>query len=936
MADRARADQLGSTITSSVSPSDAPARDYLASGTVIANRYEIVRLIDHGGMGAVYEANDRSLHQRIALKTIRSERAFEPRAIDRFKREALLARRVTHRNVCRVFDVGHHEREMFLTMELLDGETLSARIRRDGKLTPAQALPIVEQMVAALDAAHAAGVVHRDFKCSNVMLVEDRVVVTDFGLAHDVMASGHESSTDGFIGSPAYVAPEQVNGRRVSSAADIYSLGVVMFEMVTGKLPWVGATPMATAVMRLHESAPEPRTHVPDLPAAWEQTILCCLEREPDARFATAGEVLASLESGRIAKRGRRRTRSLAAVAALVVAVAGGGAAWYALRGTPPASAPAAGASMTPQAAIHYTQGLVALEHFQPATARRELTAALAVEPDQPLLYAALAKALHGLEADEQERVAARKAFELSRNLGQEDRLSIEAAYRESTRDWQGAIKLRSALATFFPDNLEYGLALVEAQRRAAQTDDALATIAKLRRLPSPKGDDPRIDIAEGQVRSLSNPVLARTLLHTAIALAAARGAVGVQANGEVALCNLEATSMHVAIALPACNAALSLYELEGNVAGEAHTAMTLGGLYITSRQPDESQRFSQRALDLYREAGSRTGELNVQVQRAIAYKRAGDVALAEKLLREGIDGFRAAGETHLLIKAMSDLASIMTETNRQAESIPIYRDVIKVAHDNGLGTIEANTMSNFSITLTTRGELEEARVFAEQAVAKWKQLGENNDAVFGMDSMGQIALRQGRLADARAIEEEALAGREKLGWVGGPSRQNLASIDLTEHNFARAVELSRKAVAEFHSSNEPVGELYAHDILVRALVEEGHLDEAVAAANRMRELAANTGTNRLSLAGALSFVQAAQGDAAGAIAMLREALAADRKANDVDNELDHLEVLAELSVKYSSNAAARDAVAELRRVAGAHGYTQVVHDADGFARKLK
>jgi serine/threonine protein kinase len=166
MVDRSRADQLGSTITSSASPSDTPAREHLAAGTLIANRYEIIRLIDHGGMGAVYEAIDRSLHRRIALKTIRTERAYEPRAIERFKREALLARRVTHRNVCRVFDVGHHEGEVFLTMELLAGETLATRIRRDGKLAPDQALPIVEQMVAALGAAHAAGVVHRDFKCS--------------------------------------------------------------------------------------------------------------------------------------------------------------------------------------------------------------------------------------------------------------------------------------------------------------------------------------------------------------------------------------------------------------------------------------------------------------------------------------------------------------------------------------------------------------------------------------------------------------------------------------------------------------------------------------------------------------------------------------------------------------------------------------------------
>src|SRR6185312_2362682 len=153
----------------------------------------------------------------------------------------------------------------------------------------------------------------------------------------------------------------------------------------------------------------------------------------------------------------------------------------------------------------------------------------------------------------------------------------------------------------------------------------------------------------------------------------------------------------------------------------------------------------------------------------------------------------------------------------------------------------------------------------------------------FGMDSMGQIALRQGRLADSRAIEDEALATREKLGWVGGPSRQNLANIDLEEGNYAHSIALARKAVEEFHTSHEPRGELYAHDILIRALIEAGQLVDADAAAKRMIELSAQVGVSRLSLAGAFSLLRAAHGDATGAVAMLREALVEDRKSGDVD-----------------------------------------------------
>src|SRR3569623_993257 len=167
--------------------------------------------------------------------------------IERVNREVLLARRVTHANVCRGSDGGHHGDVVFLTMELIAGETLAERLRRDGAMRASDALPIVEQIIAGLSAAHRAGVEHRDLKCSNVMLTEERVVVTDFGLAYDATRDEHSTSHEGFVGSPAYVAPEQVTGQQVGFAAEIYALGVELFEMVTGQLPFVGATAMATA-----------------------------------------------------------------------------------------------------------------------------------------------------------------------------------------------------------------------------------------------------------------------------------------------------------------------------------------------------------------------------------------------------------------------------------------------------------------------------------------------------------------------------------------------------------------------------------------------------------------------------------------------------------------------------------------------------------------
>ena len=278
---------------------NAPLR--YKAGDLVAERYKVIRLIGEGGMGEVYEAEDLLLKERLALKTLRAPAADDETVVTRFKREIQLARKVTHPNVCRLFDVGIDRRgdreAAFLTMELLEGETLSAHVRQNGRMAPSEALPIAEQIASGLAAAHAVGIIHRDLKCANVILVAastgTRAVVTDFGLAR-VAAEGSDQVTgDAVVGSPAYMAPEQVEGgRRLTGACDIYAFGVVLYEMVTGKLPFVGETPLATAVMRLREPPPSPRAIVPDLDARWERAILACLEREPEDRPVGAQEVV--------------------------------------------------------------------------------------------------------------------------------------------------------------------------------------------------------------------------------------------------------------------------------------------------------------------------------------------------------------------------------------------------------------------------------------------------------------------------------------------------------------------------------------------------------------------------------------------------------------------------------------------------------------------
>ncbi len=283
----------------------------------VAGRFTPLRFVARGGMGAVYEANDLLLRTRVALKVLQGRIADNPEAMERFRREVLLARRVSHPNVCRVYELYQATTNEgapihFLTLEFLDGETLAARIGRTGRLTTAEALPLVQQMCDGLSAAHAQGVIHRDFKSSNVMLVPPgadsaqssgagtRVAITDFGIARalvqqDTAGANGLTGDGGIVGTPEYMAPEQVTGGEVSQATDVYALGIVLYEMVTARLPFSADTPLATASRRLNEAPPKPETTVPGLDARWSRTILRCLERDPRRRFQSAGDVKAAL-----------------------------------------------------------------------------------------------------------------------------------------------------------------------------------------------------------------------------------------------------------------------------------------------------------------------------------------------------------------------------------------------------------------------------------------------------------------------------------------------------------------------------------------------------------------------------------------------------------------------------------------------------------------
>ena len=286
-------DSTADTIAQGV-PTAAPATPTARVGHVLGGRYALLELVGSGGMGDVYRARDLELDEVVALKLLRQAIAQTADGLARFRHEVKLARRVTHRNVARTFELGEDDGARFLTMEYVRGESLAARLRREGRLRPERAVAIATQVALGLEAAHAAGVVHRDIKPDNVLLAPDgRVVVTDFGVARKAASTADDRL---LAGTPAYMAPEQLSTGEASARSDLYALGVLLWELVSGRLPFSGTTPAALAEARLIHSPPDLRSIVTDAPAELSELLLRLMAKDPRMRPDSARSVVLALE----------------------------------------------------------------------------------------------------------------------------------------------------------------------------------------------------------------------------------------------------------------------------------------------------------------------------------------------------------------------------------------------------------------------------------------------------------------------------------------------------------------------------------------------------------------------------------------------------------------------------------------------------------------
>lgn len=264
---------------------------------LLAGRYELLRPLGEGGMGAVFKARDRELDRFVALKVIHADLAQNPEVLQRFKQELILAREVTHRNVVRIYDLGEADGIRFLTMEYIEGRDLKSLLREKGRFPPQEAAGIVEQICRALEAAHLAGVIHRDLKPQNIMIGADgKASVMDFGIARSAQASEGLTVTGALVGTPHYMSPEQARGEKLDSRSDLFSLGILFYELLTGDLPYKADTAISSLVKRSTEIARPPIEVVPEIPRALSNIVSKCLERDVTRRYQSAQEILGDLE----------------------------------------------------------------------------------------------------------------------------------------------------------------------------------------------------------------------------------------------------------------------------------------------------------------------------------------------------------------------------------------------------------------------------------------------------------------------------------------------------------------------------------------------------------------------------------------------------------------------------------------------------------------
>lgn len=765
-----RTESLGS---STVSIPDARAkRRCFRDGEILLERFQILRFVADGGMGEVYEAHDLQLG-RVALKTVRPGLPGAAGILARFRREVQLSRRVTDTRVCRVHDLFTiPSRDSsgpvdFLTMEYLEGVTLAERIAQDGPLPPDEAREIALQLCSGVEAIHAAGVIHRDLKARNIMLrtrasatgpAKLEVVIMDLGLARETRpdADGSDDITmpNAVMGTPAYMAPEQFQGALAGPSADIYALGVVFYEMLTGVRPFQGANAIAAAIQRARE-VPPPSTIRPGIPRRWDSVIRKCLEFDPERRFASAAAIAAGLSAPAAPWRGLRSMGRLRLAAiALALGLAISGAAIWNARSYPPPS---------PDAERWYEVGLEALRDGASHKATQALSRATSLDPDFLLAHATLADAWAELDYIGKAKDEMLKTSELAAKwrLPSRDAKYVDAVRSALTFNYRGSLEDYRAILDSLPQrDKPYGY--VDAGRAYEKSGDIAKAIESYRVAARLAPEFPASFVRLGilQARLGNDAEADAAFAHAKDLYSAASDPEGV---AEVAWQRAYALS----------------------VAGNLDEANTLLGQVMRTARDIHSPQLEARALS----------RMSVVAYLSDKDKDAADLA------RRAIDLSREKGLEYWEIDALMRLGNAQFSDPATADAT--LQHALRLAHDNQHPRLEAGVLLSLASLRNQQDKPDECLAFARSAFDYYSRAGFVNDAIRASLLIGRTERNNADLKPALPHALEGLSLAMKLG-----NKPNILLFEELAGSVLLKLERYSDAVPHFDAALRIAGEL--------------------------------------------------------------------------------------------------------------------------------
>jgi serine/threonine protein kinase len=834
----------------------APARacSSFAAGELVLGRFRIVRPLGSGGMGDVYEASDLELG-RIALKTIRSDFADSPEIIARFKKEVQLARKVGDPHVCRVYElfVLHGAQSgapsLFLTMEFLEGITLADKMRESGALPWRDAQSIGVEMCAGLHAIHQAGIIHRDLKSRNVMLANRNgvacAVLMDFGLAREFATAGSESvssltASGGIAGTPAYMAPEQFEGTKVSPATDVYALGIVLYELLTGKHPFAASTPVATALLKGRR--PQPASSIQrGVPRHLDEVINKCLEYEAARRYQSAEDLSAALREQPLSARALieqpravlRGWGALATLFGVMLLIAAGSMVWWrSHRYHPPSS----------EVQHWYEIGTAALRDGTYVKAIHALQVAVDNDKQFALGHARLADAWGELDfaARAREEMLLASAPESEKNLPALDHMYVEAVRSTLTHDFAGAVKKYQKILDALPEREKaYGYVdLGRAQQKAGNMNEAAkdyeaasrrdkdnpAAFLRLGILRSREQDASGGEAAFLQAEKLyqqtSNPeglaeiayqrgyaenvrgesAQARTNLQTSLTIARQIPSVQLEIRALTQMSSVEYHSENVEQAIQYANQAIQLARENELEYWSGEGLVRLGNAYLSRHELDKAEPPLQAALGLAQREQEAPVEANATVSLASLRNQQGKWDESIRFAQPALDYYKSVG-----MFGQATLASVLIIRDQR------HKNDLLAALQAATELLEATQKSNNPALIEASEELvggtlesleryPEALPHFTEALRLARALHENEGYL--ALHCASVLWQLGRYSEAQSMLAAALSSDSKNAQINSQVQLMSASILLSEGKCAEVIARTSHVLGSKPSSD--------------------------------------------------------------------------------------------------------------------------------------